>query len=83
MTRHALGVIDTVDNDGKITRNNLFESTDHLPTGDEGQPYWWSWYSWPYWWHHVNAVSKVSWNLTLEPGKSADLGYTWHYFWHL
>jgi hypothetical protein len=81
VTRHALGHIDTADNGGKIAMNNVFESTEHLPVGDDSQPYWWNWYSWPYWWHHVNGVGNVTWNLSLEPGKAVELGYTWHYFW--
>jgi len=26
-------------------------------------------------------VGRVTWKIRIEPGKSADLGYTWHYFW--
>jgi len=44
-------------------------------------PAWWSWYSWPYWWGHFNGLGKFSWKLTVEPGKSAELEYSWHYFW--
>jgi len=44
-------------------------------------PYWWGWYNWPYWWRHFNGVGRVTWKLTLEPTKSVELGYTWHYFW--
>jgi hypothetical protein len=44
-------------------------------------PQWWSWYNWPSWWRHFNGVGKVTWTVKLEPGKSVDLKYTWHYYW--
>ena len=46
----------------------------------EGRPHWWNWYNWPYWWTRLNGVGKFTWKLKLDPGKSTDLGYTWHYF---
>jgi hypothetical protein len=29
----------------------------------------------------LNPVSRVSWKVTVEPGKSADLLYSWKYYW--
>ena len=37
--------------------------------------------SWPNWWPHFNGVGRIEWKIRLEPGKTVDLGYTWHYFW--
>jgi hypothetical protein len=73
--RSVLGNVDQADHDGKIEMVNVFE--------EEGfaYPYWWRWYSWPYWWHHFNGIGRVTWKLKLDPGKSADLGYTWNYYW--
>ena len=51
----------------------------YMAAGD--RPSWWRWYSWPNWWAHFNGVGRVTWKIRIEPGKSADLGYTWHYFW--
>jgi len=46
-----------------------------------GYPQWWGSYSWPSWWRQLNGVGRVTWKISLEPGKSVELGYTWHYFW--
>jgi hypothetical protein len=82
VVRHALGHIDSADHDGRLEMNNVFEGTDLAPAvGSEGYPDWWYWYSWPWWWHHVNGVGRVTWKLTLEPGKPVELGYAWHYYW--
>ena len=81
VVRHALGQIDSADHDGAVEMNNVFEGTEYLPAGGEEYPYWWGWYNWPWWWHHLNGVGRVTWKVTLEPGKSVDLGYTWHYYW--
>lgn len=78
--RHALGHIDTADHDGVVTMNNVFEGDDS--GAGEGQPGWWRSYNWPWWWNHINGVGRVTWKLTLEPGKPVDLGYGWHYFWN-
>jgi hypothetical protein len=29
----------------------------------------------------VNPVSKITWKVTVEPGKNADLDYAWSYYW--
>lgn len=39
------------------------------------------WYRWPWWWRQVNGVGRFVWTVKVEPGKSADLTYTWHCFW--
>ena len=78
VTRHVLGNVNGADNGGVITRVNVFEDGSYT-TADH--PQWWGWYSWPNWWSHFNGVGRVSWKISIAPGKSADLGYTWHYFW--
>ena len=75
ITRHVLGVASAADHNGLITKLNLLE------TGPIEHPVWWNWYSWPSWWNQVNGLSRVTWKLSLEPGKSVELGYQWHYFW--
>jgi hypothetical protein len=79
VVRHVLGNVTTADSDGQVAMSNTMESSDFLPGGD--YPNWWGWYSWPYWWHHLNGMGRITWAVTLEPGKSVDLNYTWHYFW--
>jgi hypothetical protein len=77
VTRHVLGAADSVSHDGVIERSNVFEEASFATT----QPAWWSWYSWPYWWHHLNGIGRIRWTLTLEPGQTIDLAYTWSYYW--
>jgi hypothetical protein len=45
-------------------------------------PHWWGWYGWGAWWQHLNGVGRITWKAKIEPGKSLELGYTWHYFWN-
>ena len=79
VTRHVLGNVTAADHGGVITSVNVFEDGSYRAGSDH--PRWWRWYSWPNWWSHFNGVGRIAWTVTLEPGKSADLGYTWHYFW--
>ncbi len=79
ITRYVLGAADRADHDGKIETVNLFENTDFLGGGD--YPYWWNWYGWPYWWNYINGISRITWNLSLEPKQTVELSYDWHYFW--
>lgn len=79
VTRHALGNIDTADNDGTISRVNILEDGGYIPA--DGYPFWWNSYNWPSWWHHFNGIGRINWKFNLEPGKKIELKYTWHYFW--
>jgi hypothetical protein len=78
VNRSVLGTGDSADHEGSIRQLQVFEEDgsawDNLPP-------WWNWYSWPAGWHHLNGLSRIAWKLTLEPGKTVDLGYTWHYYW--
>jgi hypothetical protein len=78
VTRSVLGTGDAADHDGSIQQLQVFEEDG---TAWDNLPPWWNWYNWPAGWHHLNGLSRITWKLTLEPGKTADLGYTWHYFW--
>ncbi|MEW6207468.1 MAG: hypothetical protein AB1631_03820 [Acidobacteriota bacterium] len=79
VTRHALGHIDTADNNGQITKINILEDGSYQAAGD--YPSWWGWYNWPWWWHHLNGVGRIRWDVKVQPGGKIDLSYTWHYFW--
>ncbi|MDB5319520.1 MAG: hypothetical protein JWN40_1151 [Phycisphaerales bacterium] len=81
VTRHLMGNLDTVDHDGKKESVNLLEDAAAAPTAGSSYPQWYGWYAWPYWWNRFNGVGKATWSLTVEPGKTTDLAYTWHYFW--
>lgn len=80
--RHVLGHLDAAGQGGKVAMSNVFESRDHLPTGDySGGGSWWHWVNWPWWWHHVNGLGLVEWELELKPDEAVTLDYTWHYYW--
>jgi len=88
VTRSALGLIDEAGQDGEITQLNMMEDPTYISTGGVGANpyvasslYWWHWYSWPSWWMHLNGAGRVTWKLTLPPGKKIELTYKWHYFW--
>ena len=81
VTRHILGKAGKADHDGTAEMVNLYEDDSYTPFTPAEYPYWWSWYSWPGWWSHLNGIGRLHWKLTLDAGKSADLGYTWSYFW--
>ena len=77
IVRHVLGNITEAERDGKIEMVNVFEDSSFAPAGGAGsQPYWWNWGSWPYWWSRLNGVGRITWKLTLEPGKTESLKYS-------
>ena len=76
--RSILGQIDSASYEGSIEHLGRHEGGWMEPAS---RPFWWGWYNWPYWWYHFNAVGRVSWECELEPGKSIELEYQWHYFW--
>jgi len=78
VTRSLLGSAATADHDGAIKALNAMEDGSW---STQTPPIWWRWYSWPHWWYHFNSVSRVRWELDIEPGASVDLGYTWTYYW--
>lgn len=75
VVRHVLG------NVGEATEGGKAEMVNVLEDESAARPTWWGWYSWPHWWYHFNGIGRVAWTVKLEPGKSIDLGYTWHYYW--
>jgi hypothetical protein len=82
ITRNLLGQVDKADNDGKPEMLNLFEDRSYTPaTSEEQNPYWWGWYNWPAWWSRFNGIGRVTWKASLDPAKSLELKYQWHYFW--
>lgn len=79
ITRQVLGNLETADHGGQVIKIGSFDDDQYLVTPDH--PGWWNWYSWPYWWTRFNGTGLAKWTVTLDPGKTTDLGYTWHYFW--
>ncbi|NLX25285.1 MAG: DUF4139 domain-containing protein, partial [Lentisphaerae bacterium] len=79
ITRHVLGNLNTVGDDGTKAMINPLEDQSYLP--DEQVADWWFRYSWPWWWYQFNSVGRASWTTTLNPGEESTHTYTWHYFW--
>lgn len=80
--RHVLGNVDQASHDARIETVNVFEDGSFLPA-DAGPdwPNYWRYWNWPYWWHHFNRVSRIRWDVMIDPGQRAELDYRWHYFW--
>ena len=78
VTRHILGILDGAGQDGRIEQVSWAEGG---WANADGLPHWWSWCNWGAWWYEFNGIGRITWMVTLEPGKSIDLEYTWHYFW--
>jgi hypothetical protein len=81
VVRHVLGNVDSADNGGTKEGTNLLEDATYAPATGFAYPAWYGWYSWPNWWNRFNGVGKVTWSVTVESGKTAELGYAWHYYW--
>lgn len=79
ITRHVLGNLNTVGEDGAKEMVNPLEDKSYLP--DDQSMDWWYRYSWPWWWYRFNGIGRASWISTLEPGGEIEHTYTWHYFW--
>lgn len=78
VTRQVLGNVTDADSGGKAQMVNVFEE---VPGRTYDYPHWWGWYSWPHWWTHFNGIGRVTWRVTLNPGTTLKLGYTWNYYW--
>jgi hypothetical protein len=76
VVRLVLGEIDGADHDGSVERVNLIENANVGLI-----PNWYGWYGWANWFQHLNGIGRATWKVKLEPGKSIDLGYQWHYYW--
>jgi hypothetical protein len=78
VTRHVLGIIDGAGQDGEVEQVSWAEGG---WANADGLPLWWGWHSWGAWWYEFNGLGRITWKAKIEPGKSIDLEYTWHYFW--
>lgn len=80
VTRHVLGNVTAADNQGRTEMANVLEDPAAL-RGGEPLPYWWGSFPWPWWWGRLNGVGRITWTVTLQPGKPVTLGYSWNYLW--
>jgi hypothetical protein len=77
LVRYTLGKVTEAGTGGRI---QMLDVLDDRSLGD-WMPTWWSWSGWPDWMWHFNGVSRITWTVTLEPGRSIDLPYAWNYYW--
>ena len=73
VVREVAGSVDAADQGAVILKDNALEAGER--TGRARS------FDWPHWWWGVNSVGRITWRVTLEPGKPVDLGYSWHYYW--
>ncbi|HEX4997076.1 MAG TPA: hypothetical protein VFY29_02555 [Terriglobia bacterium] len=72
VVRDVLGEATEADHGGLIQKLNTLEND---------RPSWWRYYNWPNWWNQANGVGRIVWQVTIPPGGSVDLKYTWRYLW--
>jgi hypothetical protein len=72
VVREVLGDVGEANNSARVEKVNVLEGE---------RPSWWRFYNWPYWWNQANGIGRVTWRVTIAPGASVDLSYTWRYFW--
>ena len=71
-----LGLADSVGQGGSHKQLDLVQAWHGGPL-----PAWWGWWNWPYWWFAHNGLGEFRWQVKLEPGATAKLEASWHYFW--
>ncbi|MCC6730219.1 MAG: hypothetical protein IT208_12850 [Chthonomonadales bacterium] len=76
VTRHVLGQVDQADHGGRAETASLQEGPSYSPR----YPSWWYWFNWPSWWWRLNGLGRFTWEVTLRPGETVDLGCAWHQF---
>lgn len=76
VNRYVAGTLDSVDHDGTKLQSAYWGDAEFF---GGSVPDWWNWFNWPYWWSVENGTGKATWKITLAPGETVHLGYTWHY----
>jgi len=75
VTRQVLGNAVSADSGGSTDMLDMFDSQNNIGNAAA------AWSYLPGWWSHFNGLGQFKWTLTLQPSKSADLGYKWNYLW--
>jgi len=77
--RHVFGRLDEVGAGGSMRQLDVNDDDIMVDAGADGarrHTWFWSWWSLA-----LNGAGEAKWTVTLEPGKAAEVGCTWHYFW--
>jgi hypothetical protein len=77
--RHVFGKLDEVGDGGSQRQLDVNDDDVMVDGGTEGRQRW-SWF-WSWWSLALNGAGEAKWTVTLEPGKEAEVGCKWHYFW--
>jgi hypothetical protein len=78
VNRFVAGTVDSASGDGAVEQSGPFAEEAFLGASGSG---WLRYINWPGWWYQQNSIGKASWTVSLPKGESADLAYTWHYYW--
>ena len=76
LTRLVPGVVDEVGGEG-TSRELGPADLAKLPPGASVL----SDYGVPNWWVSLNPLSRIEWEVTVQPGETKTVTYGWHYFW--
>jgi hypothetical protein len=79
VTRFILGTLDDVTEGVEHEGVSIFSSKAFAQAPENAA--WWSWYNWPWWWMRVNGPQQLFWTAEIEPGETAAIDWTWHYYW--
>ena len=82
VVRYALGNPGEISHDGKIVSFPMVGSMIPLPVEIRDQAMgWWTQMNWPRWWWASNSVCQFRWEVTVQPGATEELTYSWNYLW--
>ncbi len=76
VARRVLGHVDDVGQGGSKAQLDVVQVWSGADRAS-----WWSSWNWPHWWFRQNGFGEVRWTVELQPGASAKLDASWHYFW--
>ena len=82
VVRFVFGSVGSADHEGVIEQVNILEDPSLLwpSTGPMATPRGFGWYNPPPWWRQFNGAARIRWQVRLDPGAEASLGYSWSYF---
>jgi len=77
VTRYVVGQVDRADSGGEAVNVDPYSDDTSLALVLSNMRT----FPWPAWWSSVNGLGKFTWTVTLNPGQTVELGYSYHYFW--
>ena len=77
--RDLLGAVASASDSPKSTRLSGFDDADAFTPANLR---WWDWYASPAWFTRHNPLTRLEWDITLQPGEARTLDYAWSYYWN-